>query len=97
MTKEKKYITHKGVFEGKTTKRMSIEPRNMSNIDDLIELFREKLPDDEEGTLKIYRRDRIKGDLTFIKKVMIFNNLFLNKEDSIKDKTIYSPSDKKKI
>ena len=85
MMKEKKYITHRGVFEGKITKRMSIEPKNLTNGDDLIELFRIKLPEEEEGSLKIYEKDIISGELTFIKKVMIYNNLFLTKEDSIQD------------
>ena len=82
MKKENKYITHKGVFEGKIIKRRSIEPKNITNPDDLIELFRKKLPEEEEGTLKIYQKNLISGDLTFVKKVMIYNDLHLTEEDS---------------
>lgn len=88
MTNEKKYITHKGIFEGKNLKRMSIEPKNVENVDDLIDLFRRKLPEDEEGTLQIYKRDIVSGELTFIKKVMIYSELFLSEEDLIIEKSI---------
>lgn len=79
---EKKYIAYKGVFEGKIRKRMSIEPREMTNADDLVEIFKNKLPDEEEGILKIYQRDLISGSLTFVKKIMIFNDLFITREES---------------
>jgi len=82
MRREKKYITHKGIFEGKIRKRMSIEPRNMTNADDLVEIFKEKLPDEEEGTLTIYQRDLISRELTFVKKIRIFKDLFLTREES---------------
>ena len=82
MKGEKKYITHKGVFEGKIRKRLSIEPRNMTNIDDLIALFRNKLPEDEEGTLKIYEKDLISGEITHVKTIMIYKDLYLTEEDS---------------
>jgi len=82
MKKENKYITHKGIFEGKIRKRLSIEPRNMTSADDLVEIFKKKLPDEEEGTLTIYQRDLVSGELTFVKKIHIFQDLFLNHEDS---------------
>lgn len=82
MRREKKYITHKGIFEGKIRKRMSIEPRNMVNADDLVEIFKEKLPDEEEGTLTIYQRDLISRELTFVKKIQIYKDLFLTNEES---------------
>ncbi len=82
MRREKKYITHKGIFEGKIRKRMSIEPRNMENADDLLEIFKEKLPDEEEGTLTIYQRDLISRELTFVKKIQIYKDLFLTREES---------------
>ncbi|MFX1236298.1 MAG: hypothetical protein ACFFAS_18775 [Promethearchaeota archaeon] len=79
---ENNYITHKGVFKGKNLKRISVEPKNMTNMDDLITLFNKKLPEDEEGTLEIYRKDLISGELTFVKKVMIYKNLFLTERES---------------
>ncbi|MFX1275802.1 MAG: hypothetical protein ACFFBP_11050 [Promethearchaeota archaeon] len=82
MRKEKRYVTHKGVFEGKIRKRLSIEPKNMTNIDELIEIFRNKLPEEEEGTLKIYEKDLISGELTFVKTIMIYKDLHLTEEDS---------------
>ena len=68
-------------------KRMSIEPKNMEKMDDLIDLFRKKLPEDEEGTLEIYQRDIVSGELTFIKKILIYCDLFLSDEDIIQEKS----------
>ncbi len=80
--KENNYITHKGVFYGKNLQKISVEPKNMTNVDELITLFKKKLPEDEEGTLEIYQKDLISGKLTFVKKVMIYKNLFLSEKES---------------
>jgi len=54
----------------------------MENADDLLEIFKEKLPDEEEGTLTIYQRDLISRELTFVKKIQIYKDLFLTREES---------------
>ena len=87
--KEKEYISYKGVFEGIITKRMTI---TRNEIDDLINLFDKNLPQNEEGTLKIYEKNRLSGEQTFVKKISILNSLFLTREESIKKGTILTPS-----
>jgi len=87
--KEKEYVSYKGVFEGIITKRMTI---TRNEIDDLINLFDKNLPQNEEGVLKIYEKNRLSGEQTFVKKISILNSLFLTREESIKEGTILSPS-----
>ncbi|MBN1800756.1 MAG: hypothetical protein JW891_04575 [Candidatus Lokiarchaeota archaeon] len=80
--KENSYITYRGIFRGKNLQKISIEPKNMTNAEDLIDLFKTKLPEDEEGTLEIYQKDLVSGRLSFVKKVMIYKNLFLSEKES---------------
>ena len=91
--KEKEYITYKGVFEGKITKRMTIQRKK---LDDLINLFDNNLPPNEEGVLRIYKKNLLSGEQVFIKKISIINSLFLTREESIKRGTILTPSKVKK-
>jgi len=87
--KEKEYYSYKGVFEGKITKRLTIQRKE---IDDLINLFDKNLPPNEEGVLRIYEKNLLSGEQTFVKKISILNSLFLTREDSIKKGTILTPS-----
>jgi len=87
--KEKEYISYKGVFEGIITKRMTITRKE---IDDLINLFDKNLPPNEEGVLRVFRKNRLSGEQTFIKKISILTSLFLTKAESIKKGTILSSS-----
>ena len=91
--KEKEYISYKGVFEGKITKRMTIQRKK---LDDLINLFDNNLPPNEEGVLRIYEKNLLSGEQVFIKKISIINSLFLTREESIKKGTILTPSRVKK-
>jgi len=91
--KEKEYISYKGVFEGKITKRLTIQRKE---IEDLINLFDRNLPPNEEGVLRIYEKNRLSGEQIFIKKISILNSLFLTREESIKKGTILTPSKVKK-
>lgn len=87
--KEKEYISYKGVFEGKINKRLTIQRKE---IDDLINIFEKRFPPDEEGVLRIYEKNLLSGEQTFIKKISIINSLFLTREESIKKSTILTPS-----
>ena len=87
--KEKAYISYKGIFEGSITKRMSIQRKD---LDDLINLFDKNLPPNEEGILRIYKRNLLSGEQTFVKKISIITSLFLTKEESIKNSSILSSS-----
>jgi hypothetical protein len=87
--KEKEYVSYKGVFQGKKTKRMTIRRKQ---IDDLINLFENNLPPDEEGVLRIYEKNLLTGEQVFVKKISIINSLFLTREESIKRGTILTPS-----
>ncbi len=89
LMKEKEYISYKGVFEGNLTKRLTITRKE---LEDLIDLYDHNLPPHEEGVLRIYEKDLLSGEQTFLKKISILNALFLTKEESIKKGTILSPS-----
>ena len=87
--KEKAYISYKGVFKGTITKRLTIQRKE---VDDLIKIFEDNLPANEEGVLRIYEKNLLSGEQVFIKKITIINSLFLTREESIKKGTILAPS-----
>ena len=71
-------ITFEGLFEGKLKERLILR---QNSLEDLISLYIQAIPSDDEGVLEITRINTKTGRITPIKTILFINELKLVEED----------------
>ena len=71
-------ITYEGLFEGKLKERLILR---QNRLEDLISLFTQAIPPDDEGVLEITRINKDTGRITPVKTILFINELKLHDDD----------------